>query len=305
MKKYDLIIIGAGPAGITAGIYAKNFDLDCLLIGENIGGLVNAAYKVENYPGIFSVSGKELFKKFKAHQKYLKVPLKKERVEKINPVIRPGRTTFKISTKKNYYYSKSVILAFGTESRKLNIKNIEKLEGRGVSYRVGDDTFLYKNKIVAIIGGANAAAMSAVSLSRSAKKVYLIYRREKLRADALWVDRVKKTKNIEVIYKANVICAEGRKSMEKIILDKNKKEIAVEGLFMETGIVPNTLLIRDLEIKTDRSGYIKVGSDQATNVPAVFAARDITMGSNNFRQIITACAEGAVAALSAFNYLRK
>lgn len=301
MKKYDLIIIGAGPAGITAGIYAKNFDLDCLLIGENIGGLVNTAYKVENYPGIFSVSGKELFKKFKAHQKYLKVPLKKERVEKIT---KRGRI-FEIFLDKNKYQAKSLILAFGTESRRLNIKNIEKLEGRGVSYRVGDDAFLYKNKIVAIIGGANAAAMSAVSLSRSAKKVYLIYRREKLRADALWVDRVKKTKNIEVIYRANVICVEGRKNLEKIILDKNKKEIAVEGLLVETGIVPNTLLIRGLGIKIDRSGYIKIGSDQATNVPAVFAAGDITTGSNNFRQIITACAEGAVAALSAFNYLRK
>lgn len=288
---YDLIIIGAGPAGITAAIYAKNFGIDFLMIGEEEGGSINKAYKVENYPGVFNVSGKELVERFKAHQKYLKVFLKQERVKRI----KKDRRIFNIFSTKNKYRAKTLILAFGTETRKLNIKNINKFEDRGGG----------KNKTVAVIGGANAAAMKAVMLAKEARKVYLIYRREKLRADTLWVDRVEKTKNIEVIYGANVIYVEGRENLEKIILDKNKKEIAVEGLFVETGIVPNTLLIRDLGIKTDRSGYIKIGSDQTTNVPAIFAAGDITMGSNNFRQIITACAEGAVAALSAFNYLRK
>ncbi len=291
MKIYDLIIIGAGPAGISAAIYAKNFGIDFILIGEKIGGLINQAYKVENYPGIFSVSGEELVEKFKAHQKYLKVFFKKERVEKIK---KSGKI-FEIYSKKNKYQVKAIILAFGTETKKLNIKNIEKFKKKESN----------KNKIVAVIGGANAAVMRAVRLAKEAKKVYLIYRKDKLRADALWVNKVKKLKNIEVIYKANIIRAEGKGKLEKVILDKNNKELAVDGLFIETGVVPNTFLIKDLGVKIDKNGYIKTADDQATSSSGIFAAGDITIGSNNFRQIITACAEGAIAALGAFNYLKK
>lgn len=301
-KTHDLIIIGAGPAGVTAGIYAKNFGLDCLIIGQEVGGLINAAYKVENYPGFFNISGKELTKKFKTHQKYLKVPFKKERVEKIIPRQARDKITFEVFANKNHYYSKTIILAFGTEIKRLNIKNIEKFEGKGVNYRIGDNTFLFKNKTVAVIGGANAAAMNAVSLAKAAKKVYLIYRREKLRADAIWIDRVKKTKNIEVIYKTNVIEVRGKDKLEEIILD-NKNKLKVNSLIIEAGSVPNTFLIKELKIKTDRNGYIRTDKSQATNIKGIFAAGDATTGSNEFRQIITAAAEGAVAVLGVFNYL--
>jgi thioredoxin reductase (NADPH) len=300
MKIYDLIIIGAGPAGITAGIYAKNFDLDCLIIGQKAGGLINAAYKVENYPGFFNISGKELTKKFKTHQKYLKVPLKKERVEAIK---KTGKT-FEISSNKDKYQTKSLILSFGTETKKLKIKNIEKFEGKGVNYRVGNNAFLFKNKVVAIVGGANAAVMSAVSLAKAAEKVYLIYRRERLRASAMWVERVKKLKNVEIIYKTNVVDLEGKNRLEKIVLD-NKKQLKINGLVIEVGGVPNTFLIHDLGIKTDKNGYIKTDKTQATNVKGIFAAGDATTGSNEFRQIITACSEAAVAVLGVFNYLSK
>ena len=291
MKIYDLIIIGAGPAGITAGIYGKNFGLDCLIIGEKVGGLINAAYKVENYPGIFNVSGKELTKKFLAHQKYLKVAFKRERIEAVK---KQGRL-FKIFTKKNKYQSRALVLAFGTETKKLNIKNINKFEGRGKS----------KNKIVAVVGGANAAVMKAVMLAEEAEKVYLIYRQDKLRADALWRNKIKKLKNIEVIYKANVVRLEGEKKLKKIILDKDNKELSVDGFFIETGTVPNKLLIKDLDIRTDEQGYIKIDKTQATNIKGIFAAGDVTTGSNEFRQIITACSEAAIAVLGAFNYLKK
>ncbi len=303
-KTYDVVIIGAGPAGITAGIYAKNFGLNCLVIGQEIGGLINTAYKVENYPGIFNISGKELAIEFEKHRNYLKVPLKKERVEKVSPVIRPGKMTFRISTKSSQYYSKTVILAFGTEPKKLDIKKIEKFEGKSVSYRIDDNAFLYKNKIVAVVGGANAAVMSAIMLSKKAKKVYLIYRREKLRANAIWTNRVKKIKNIEVIYKTNIIELKGENRLEKIVLD-NGKALEVKGLLIETGCVPNTYLIHDLGIKTDKQGYIKVDKTQATNILGIFAAGDITIASNEFRQIITACAEGTIAVLGAFNFLNK
>ncbi len=290
MRTYDLIIIGAGPAGVTAAIYAKNFGIDFLMIGEKAGGLTNKAYKVENYPGIFSVSGEELVEKFIAHQKYLKIPYRRERVKDI----KKQRKIFKIYSNKNSYQTKVIVLAFGTETKKIDIKNIEKFENRKTS----------KNKIVAVVGGANAAVMRTVKLAKEAKKVYLIYRRDKLRADKLWVDRVKKLKNVEIIYNTNAVELKGKKELENIILD-NKQEITVDNIFMETGTAPNTLLIKDLGIKTDKGGYIKTNNKQATNIYGVFAAGDITTSSNNFRQIITACAEGAIAALSAFNYLKK
>ncbi len=306
MKVYDLIIIGVGSAGITAGIYAKNFGLDCLIIGEKTGGLVNAAYKVENYPGIFNLSGKELTKKFLAHQKYLKIPFKKERVEGIN---KSGKI-FKIISNKNKYQAKTIILAFGTETKKLDIKNVERFEHKGVSYRIDDSAFLIKNKTIAIIGGANAAVMSAVMLAKEARKVYLIYRKAKLRADAIWVNRIKKLENVKIIYKANVINLKGKNRLKKIVLDKTTRqgrgrELEVNGLLVEAGVVPNTFLIRELGIKTDKKGYIKVDKAQATNIKSVWAAGDVTTGSNEFRQIITACSEAAIAVLGAFNYLKK
>lgn len=298
MKSYDLIIIGVGPAGITAGIYAKNFGLDCLIIGEEPGGLINTAYKVENYPGIFNIDGKDLTEKFKAHQKYLKVSFTKERVKKINK----QKKIFKICSNRNDYQAKSILLAFGAETKKLDIHNIEKFEGKGVGYHVCDSVAPIKNKTVAVIGGANAAAMTAVMLDKDAKKVYLIYRKDKLRADDLWINKIKKAKNIEIIYKANVTELNGKNKLEKIILD-NAVEVKIDNLFIEAGIVPNTFLIKDLKVKTDKSGYIQVDKKQATNITGIFAAGDITTGSNNFRQIITACAEGAIAALGVFNYL--
>ncbi len=313
MKTYDLIIIGAGSAGITAGIYAKNFGLDCLIIGEKTGGLVNAAYKVENYPGIFNLSGKELTKKFLAHQKYLKISFKKERVLHLSR----KDAGFKISTNKNKYQAKTIILAFGTETKKLDIKNVERFEHKGVSYQIDDNAF-FKNKIVAVIGGANAAVMIAVMGAKEARKVYLIYRQAKLRADAIWINRIKKLENVKIIYKANVVnlkgnlsaCPSGRRAgrhgnkLEKIVLD-NGRELKVNNLIIQAGVVPNTFLIRELGIKTNKRGYIKVDKAQATNIKNVFAAGDVTTGSNEFRQIITACSEAAIAVLGAFNYLKK
>ncbi|PJE57545.1 MAG: hypothetical protein COU82_01395 [Candidatus Portnoybacteria bacterium CG10_big_fil_rev_8_21_14_0_10_38_18] len=300
MKTHDLIIIGAGPAGISAGIYGKNFGLECLIIGEEKGGLINAAYKVENYPGIFGVSGKELSKKFIAHQKHLKIPFKNGLVEGI---VRQ-KNEFKILTNKDSHQARTLILAFGTQFRKLTIKNIEKFEGKGVSYRVDDRAFLFKNRMVAVIGGANAAAMSAVMISEKAKKVYIIYRREKLRADAIWINRINKIKNIQVIYNSNIVALKGKDGLEKIVL-QDKKELEVSSLLVETGCVPNTYLIHELGIAVDENGYIRTEKDQSTNIDGIFAAGDITTGSNEFRQIITACAEGAIAALGALNYISK
>jgi len=299
-KIRDLIIVGAGPAGITAGIYAKNFGLDCLIIGEEIGGLLNGCYKIDNYPGVFDVLGTDLAKHFEAHQKYLKIPLKKESVGKIAK----EKDVFRVITANEEYLAKTLVLAFGTQVKKLEIKNSEKFENSGVYYRSGHNASLFSGKTIAIVGGANSAVMKAVKFADAAKKVYLIYRKEKLRADKIWVDKLAKLKNVEVIYNANVAEIGDHKELETIFLD-NGKELKIDSLFIEAGAVPNTVLIHELGVKTNEHGYIEVDKCQGTNVEGVFAAGDATTGSNGFRQIITACSEGAIAALGALNYLHK
>jgi len=300
MKMYDLIIIGAGPAGITAGIYAKNFGMKFLLIGEKMGGLINSAYKIENYPGIFGVTGKELTEKFNGHLNHLNIVSNKERIENI---IKKG-DIFEIITGENEYQAKSIILAFGTEIKKLDIKNIEQFENKGVYYRAGDNALLFKNKTVAIIGGANCAVMGAVMIVEEAKKVYLIYRKDKLRADDIWVKRIEELKNVEIIYNANIVEVKGKDDLEKIILD-NGDELKIDNLVIEAGFMPNNVLIKDLGVSIDEKGYIIVDKAQKTNIEGVFAAGDITTNSNEFRQIITAAAEGSTAVLGVFNFLSK
>jgi len=299
-KIYDLIIVGAGSAGISAGIYAKNFGMDCLIIGEEVGGLLNGCYKIDNYPGLFDILGTDLAKHFESHRQYLNIPLEQESVGKICK----EKGIFKITTSIGEYCAKTLILAFGTQVKKLEIKNSEKFENSGVYYRSGHNASLFSGKTIAIVGGANSAVMKAVKYAEAAKKVYLIYRKEKLRADKIWVNKLAKLKNVEVIYSANVTEIGDHKELETIILDIGK-ELKIDSLFIEAGAVPNTVLIGELGIKTNEHGYIETDKCQGTNIEGVFAAGDATTGSNGFRQIITACSEGAIAALGALNYLHK
>lgn len=300
MKEYDLIVIGAGPAGVSAGIYAKNFGINCLIIGEVSGGMINTAYKVENYPGIFNITGKELGEKMEEHLGHLQVPIIKERVNKILQ----NKNEFKIISEQNEYLTKTVILALGTETKKIEIKNINKFEQKGVSYCSKNCVSLFNDKNIVIVGGANAAVMGAVMLAKEAKKIYLVYRKDKLRADDIWVKRVEKLKNVEVVYNANVIEVNGKDWLEEVILDNDDK-LQVSGLIIEAGSTPNIVLLKDLGIETDEFGYIKVNEAQKTNIEGIFAAGDITTGSNNFRQVVTAVSEGAIAALETFKFLNK
>lgn len=300
MEKYDLIIVGAGPAGVSAGVYAKNFGIKFLIIGETSGGTINTAYKVENYPGIFNVTGKELGEKFEEHLNYLQVPIIKERVNKI---LQNG-DQFKIISENGEYLAKTIILALGTETKKLEIKNIEKFEQKGVSYCSKNCVSLFNDKNIAIVGGANAAVMGAVMLAKETKKVYLIYRKDKLRADDIWVKRIEKLKNVEVIYNANVVEVDGKDWLEEVILDNGKK-LEVSGLIIEAGSVPNTVLLEELRVEINEFGFIKVDEAQKTNIKGIFAAGDTTTGSNNFRQVVTAVSEGAIATLEVFKFLNK
>jgi len=298
---YDLIIVGTGPAGMTAAIYASKYNLNALVIGDEPGGMAADAYKVENYPGFKSVSGMELMNKFKEQVKGL-VDIKQEKIIELKK-----EDNFVITTKENIYKSKTVIVAAGTKRRKLNIKGEKEFLGKGVSYCATCDATFFKDKVVGVVGGNDAAAMSALLLAEYAKKVFVIYRKEKIRAEPLRVSQLEKNKKIIIINNTNLVAVNGNKMMSSVTLDKefnHSKELALDGLFIEIGSVPSTVLTKKLGIELDKEGYIIVDSSQKTNVDYFYAAGDVTIGSNKFRQIITAASEGAIAAHSVYEFLK-
>jgi len=298
---YDLIIVGAGPAGISAAIYASRYNLNAIVIGDEPGGMAAEAYKIENYPGFKSVSGMELMNKFKDQIKGL-VDIKQEKIIELKK-----ENNFVITTKRGVYKSKAVIIASGTKRRKLNIKGEKEFLGRGVSYCATCDAAFFRDKVVGVVGGNDAAAMSALLLAEYARKVFIIYRKEKIRAEPLRVSQLEKNKKITIINNTNVIAVNGDKMMSSVTLDKEfskSKELALNGLFIEIGSVPSTILTKKLGIKLDEEGYITVDSVQKTNIEGFYAAGDITTNSNKFRQIITAASEGAVSAHSVYEFLK-
>lgn len=295
--KYDVIIVGGGPAGLSASIFCSRFGLNTLLISEEIGGLANEAPFVENYPGYMKTTGFELMRKFKEQALKELVEIKEEKIVEIKG--------FKVKTNENSTYeAKSLILALGSQKRKLNVPGEEKYLGKGVSYCSTCDGPLFRNKTVGIIGGGNCAVSSAITLSKHCKKVYLIHRRDSFKADEVLVKKVKETKNIEIVLNANVQKLEGNKFLEKVYLDNNKS-LELSGLFIEIGTIPSSLIAKDLGVKLDNEGFVEVDDSLSTNIEGVFAAGDISTGSNKIWQISTAVGEGTIAATSVKDYLKK
>lgn len=299
-NKYDVIIIGAGPAGLCAGIYLARYKLKTLIIDSMPGGLAKDAHKVENYPGFESITGLDLMEKIKNHTLKSGAEIEYDNVIDINK----QNDKFVVKTNSNEFYSDYLIIATGSKRKKLGIPGEDKLYGRGISYCATCDAAFFKNKEVAVIGGANAAVMASVLLSKYASKVYLIYRKDKLRAEPVWVDRIIGNDKIQVMYNTNVKQAMGENKLTAIELD-NGNEIDVSGLFIEIGSMPSVDMARRLGVKLDNKDRIIVAEDLQTNVQRVYAAGDITTGSNGFQQIVTAMSEGSIAAYSIFKEHKK
>jgi thioredoxin reductase (NADPH) len=297
----ELVIIGAGPAGLTASIYASRYRINHLVIGESLGGLAFEAHKICNYPSEKEIKGFELVKKIQDSASALGAEILTDKVLEIS-----DSNCFKIKTQnKKEILAKNILLATGTEHRKLNIENEDKFLGHGVSYCATCDAMFFKDKKVAVVGGSDSANTASLYLSELAEKVYQIYRRDKLRGDPTWVNQIMKNNNIELIFNNQVKELKGEDALESLILEKsyNKtNELSISGLFIEIGTVPKKDF---LDLEKDEKGYVKVDKSQKTSKDNIWAAGDITNGSNNFRQIVTACSEAAVAVEDIFKNIQK
>jgi len=304
-NKYPLIIVGVGPAGLTASIYASRYRVNHLIIGETLGGLAFEAHKICNFPTEQEISGLKIVEKMQKHVESLGASLM---IDNVVSIIKEDKI-FKITTQKgNVFLAEALLLATGTEHRRMNLPNESKFIGKGISYCVTCDAMFYRNKTVAVIGGSDSADTDSLYLAEIAKKVYQIYHRDKLRGETTWINQVTNNKKIEVIYNTKVIGLEGRKKLEKIILDtpyQGAEKISIDGLFVKIGTVPQKILTKELSLETDEGNYIKVIPGQKTNQAGIWAAGDITTASNNFHQIITACSEGAIAAESIFKFFQE
>ena len=299
---YDVIIIGGGPAGVTAAIYAKRSGLDILLIEKGIiGGKIVNATSLENYPGFVSISGIEFADKLKEQLERLNINILYDNVIHLNLQEKEKE----IKTKNKTFKTKTVILASGTENRKLGIKGEDEFIGRGVSFCATCDAPFFKNKTVAVVGGGNSAVEEALYLSGIASNVYLIHRRDILRAERVRREKLKEM-NVNVLLNMEVEEINGDKFVRSITLRNNKdnriSEINVDGVFISIGYVPSTIIARDAGVNVDKDGYIIVDRYQRTNIDGVFAAGDVTGG---IMQVSTAVGEGTVAGISAYNFIKK
>jgi thioredoxin reductase (NADPH) len=297
-EKYDLIIIGAGPGGLTAAVYSFRYNLKTLVIGQLPGGYVGLTHKICNFPGNQGVSGPELAMKMYNHVQNIDVDIKQEVVKSISG----KNNNFLIKTDKAEYSGKKVIIATGTEHKKIGLENEEKFFGRGVSYCATCDAGFYKNKVASVVGGGNSALTAAILVGRYAKKVYLISRKgEFSKGEPKWVEEVLNNPKIEVLFNSEVKEILGSDKVEKIVLGGNK-EIEVDGIFIEIGAIPNIRLAEELNLELDKRS-IKVDGEKRTSVAGVYAAGDVT--NTPFKQILTAQADGAIAAHSAYEDLGK
>lgn len=303
---YDVAIVGGGPAGLTAAIYAARFRLKAVVLAREPGGLLVNTHLIENWPGEKSLSGAELMEKIQSHAEALGAEIRLAEVDGISKKAGKGAGsgTFVLKTDGGEIESRSVLLATGTVHRKLRVPGEEEFHGKGVSYCAVCDAAFFRDKTVCVVGGSDSAAKEALLLAGFAKKVYIIYRKEKIRAEPINAERVAKERKIEIISGTNVVQVKGSRFVESVVLDKpfkGSKELKLEGVFVDIGYEPQSGLAKKLGAKLTPGGEIIAGPDGATSVPGVYAAGDVT--SSGFRQAVTAAAQGASACNSIYNFI--
>lgn len=299
---YDCIILGSGPAGLTAAIYAARANLSVLVIEKEFvsGGQVVNTSEVDNYPGLPGIGGFDLGMKFREHAEQFAVEFVNELVTTINI----EETVKKVTTEEGTYFGKTLIAATGAKYKVLGVPGEEELSGMGVSYCATCDGAFFKGKTVAVVGGGDVAIGDAIFLSNICEKVYLIHRRDELRGAKSLQKKLFSLPNVEMVWNTRVTRIEGEDQVENVMLEQvhsgETKNLPVEGVFVAVGTEPNTKLFEGL-LELDENGYVTAGEDCVTNQPGIFAAGD--MRRKNMKQIVTAVADGANAVNSAQEYL--
>lgn len=303
---YDLIIIGAGVAGMTASIYASRYKLEHLIFGEIPGGQGTLAGTVENYPGYVTIPGPELMQKMIEQVKHYGVEIKQEKVGGLAKI----KGGFEVKTDKEKYQAKTLILAMGASFRHLNIPGEDKFLGKGISYCTTCDAPLFRDKVVAVVGGGDSAVTGAIHAASFAKKVFIIHRRDEYRAEPAWVEKMRKMEKVEEVLSNEVKEIKGEDRVEAAVLKnshKGSQSLKIDGVFIEVGQVPSSALAKQLGIEIDERGYVKVDPGMRTIISGVFAAGDLAaiQGGILFRQFVTAASDGARAAASVYQHLHK
>ena len=301
-ESFDCIILGGGPAGLSSALYARRANLNCAIIDISaIGGAPSNYCEIENYLGFDKINGLELCERFEEHvDKFEVQKFPYEEIQSIN-LISPIK---KIATKEREFLSKTIIIATGAKPKKLNIKGEKENIGKGVSYCAVCDGAFYKNKIVSVIGGGNSALEEALYLTRFAKKVYLIHRRNEFRADKIIQERLKNNNKIEFVLNYVPVEIIGENKVEAIVLKNtinlSEVKIQTDGVFPYIGLEPNVEYFSG-QIKQDEKGFIITDNSMRTSQEGVFAIGDIR--NTPLRQVITAVADGAVAGVEAAKYI--
>ena len=300
----DVVIIGSGPAGLSASIYAKRAGLKALTLEQNplSGGQVLNTYEVDNYPGLSGIGDFEMGMKFREHADKLGC-------EFLNTAVcgvRRQEGGFSIETQQGEIRARTVIAAMGAVHAKLHIPGEEELAGKGVSYCATCDGAFFRGKVTAVVGGGDVAAEDAVFLARSCEKVYLIHRRGELRAAAILQKEVMALPNVEILWDSVVKRIEGQGQVQSLVLENVKsgqqRVLAADGIFIAVGIVPSGGVMKDM-VSCDEQGYFLAGEDCATDTPGIFVAGDLR--KKKLRQVVTAVADGANAVASVLDYLRE
>ena len=303
---YDVLIAGQGAAAFSAALYAARYQINSVVIGEIFGGETATGGLIENYPGYPEIDGFELMMKFREHAEKYDVPVFDDKVTGISK----NNNFFEISTyDDNLYTARSIILAVGRERRKLGLSNEDEWTGKGVSFCSTCDAPLHQGNTVAVVGGGNAATEGAVLLSKYANEVYIIYRKpEFTRAEPINIQLLNKTPNIKQILETNVVELIGNDGLESVVLDKpynGSSKLSLDGIFIEIGADPRVDLPNQVGLNLNDQNEVIVDKNMNTNVPGIFGAGDLTDASGTLKQTVTAAAQGAIAATSAYSYLTK
>ena len=294
---YDVIIIGAGPAGLTAARYLGRAGKKVLILEKNVyGGQIVNSKEVENYPAISKISGFEFSNNLYNQAKNFGAELKYETVVNLTK-------DKEVTTNRGKYQAKSIIIATGLSNRTLEIDGVDSFIGRGISYCATCDGNFFKDKVVAVVGGGNTALEDAIFLSNICKKVYIVHRRTTFRGEKILQDILNKKENVEFVLNSNVVKINGNELLESIIINTNneERELQIDGLFLAIGQIPNNSYIDIIDL--DEKGYAIANEDCKTNIDGIYVAGDFR--TKKVRQLVTAASDGATAAINAIEYIER